>query len=51
MCFDCSSANVERVLVGGREVLSAGWVLGVDEAAVEAEFAARVAALRVRTGD
>jgi len=47
MCFDCSSANVERVLVGGREVLSAGRVLGV----VEAEFAARVAALRVRTGD
>ncbi len=48
--FACSSSNVESVRVGGREVVSAGRVLGVDEAAVETEVAARVDALRVRTG-
>lgn len=50
LVFACSSANIETVHVGGREVAREGRVLGVDEAAVEAEVAARVAALRQRTG-
>ncbi len=46
--FACSSRNVAEVYVGGRRVVAAGKVLGHDAAALEADVASRVAALKRR---
>jgi 5-methylthioadenosine/S-adenosylhomocysteine deaminase len=49
--FAISARNLRQVFVGGREVVRDGVVPGVDLAALEAEVAERIAALRARAGE
>jgi cytosine/adenosine deaminase-related metal-dependent hydrolase len=46
--FACSSRNVAAVYVGGRKVVEAGHVIGLDAAQLESEVVSRVAAIRAR---
>lgn len=46
--FACSSSNLSAVHVGGRKVVEAGKVVGVDTSALEKDVLARVAAIRAR---
>lgn len=46
--FACSSRNVAAVYIGGKKVVADGRVIGLDRAALEADVAARVAAIRAR---
>ena len=46
--FACSSQNLAAVYVGGRKVVEAGHVLGLDAPALESEVRTRIAALRAR---
>ena len=48
LVFACSSRNVAAVYVGGKKVVEAGRVLGLDTAALESEVNTRVAAIRAR---
>ena len=48
LVFACSSRNVSAVYIGGKKVVETGRVLGHDAPALEADVAARIAALRTR---